>query len=75
MILVRALRAAVGAAALSLVARPVFAGTAEAAPGANRPDWVIWAVLGAILLVLFFVLIGTQGGWRGKRGKPEPPYF
>jgi len=58
------------------LAVPALAGSAEAAPGTHRPDWVIWALLGALLLVLFLILFATQGGWRGKRGgKIEPPYF
>ena len=64
------------AAVLTFLAQRSLAGSAEAAPGVHRPDWVIWAVLGALLLVLFLVLFATQGGWRGKRGgKIEPPYF
>lgn len=47
----------------------------KAVPGAARPEWVIWTVLGSVLLILFFILFATQGGWRGKSGKSEPPYF
>jgi hypothetical protein len=48
----------------------------KAVPGVARPEWVIWAALGTALLLLFFILFATQGGWRGKRGgKTEPPYF
>lgn len=63
-----------------LIAAPLaFAGEAQAAPGVERPDWVIWAVLGGILLFLVVLLLATQGGWRGKgrdkRDGLKPPYF
>jgi hypothetical protein len=70
------MRRTLSAAFLVFFAPASFAGSAEAAPGVHRPDWVIWAVLGSLLLVLFLVLFATQGGWRDKRGgKIEPPYF
>lgn len=60
-------------AALAIVGDRQFA---DVVPGHERPEWVIWAALGAVLLILFFILFATQGGWRGKRGgKIEPPYF
>jgi hypothetical protein len=60
-------------------ARSALAGQAEAVPGVSRPDWIIWATLGALLLFFVGILLATQGGWRGKgRDKKDrltPPYF
>ena len=51
-------------------------GSAEAAPGVNRPEWILWGALGAVLLLLALIVIGVQGGRGGKRGrKITPPYF
>jgi hypothetical protein len=51
----------------------------EAAPGAHRPDWVIWAALGGMMILLVLVILGTQGDWRGKgrdkKDRLKPPYF
>ena len=62
---------------LTLLPQLLFAQLhAEAAPGANRPEWVIWASLGALLLLLISIFVAAQGGSRGKRSrKVGPPYI
>lgn len=65
----------VSAAALILPSR-TFAGSAEAAPGAHRPDWVIWAALATLMLVLLGVIIAVQWPGRPKGGsKTGLPYL
>jgi hypothetical protein len=66
---------AVPSAILALVL-PKFAlaGSAEAAPGVHRPEWVIWAALGALMLLLI-VVISMQGKGLRKGGKGGHPYL
>jgi hypothetical protein len=72
-------RAPVLAAAALGLSRAALAATAQAAPGAERPEWVVWTALGALLALFAGALVTTQGSWRGKgRNKKEgqkPPYF
>ena len=63
-------------AAALFLARSSFAGNAEAAPGAHRPEWVIWAALGALMLLLLVIILAMN--WPGRRkggGKTGLPYL
>jgi hypothetical protein len=62
-------RLAAAAVASILAPQLLFAGTAEAAPGVHRPDWVIGAAL-AVLLVILLLIVMSQGrlGRKGRGG-------
>jgi hypothetical protein len=63
-------------AATLALARSSFAGNAEAAPGAHRPEWVIWAALAALMLLLLGIIAAAN--WPGRRkggGKTGLPYL
>ena len=51
-----------------------LAGSAEAAPGVHRPEWIIWAALAALMLLLI-VVIAMQGKGLRKGGKGGHPYL
>jgi uncharacterized integral membrane protein len=67
-------RLAAVAVALFCASPPSFAGTAEAAPGARRPEWVIWAAL-AVLILLLILIVMNQGGLRRKGRGGGHPYL
>jgi hypothetical protein len=63
------------ASALVLPELTSAAGSADAAPGARRPEWVIWAALGTLMLLLLCVIAAMT--WSGRRkggGKTGLPY-
>ena len=60
--------------ALILPKLALAAGSAEAAPGAHRPEWVIWAALASLILLLI-VIIAFQGKGLRKGGKGGHPYL
>ena len=58
-----------------VAARSAFAaGSAEAAPGVHRPEWVIWAALAAMIFLLILA-IALQGRGLKKGGKGGHPYL
>ena len=61
------------ASALALP-RLSFAGSAEAAPGVHRPEWVIWSALAALMLLLIVIIVFQGKGLR-KGGKGGHPYL
>jgi hypothetical protein len=66
-------RRRLAAAATAILApQPLFAGTAEAAPGAHRPDWVIGAALGVLLVILLLIVLSQGRLGRKGRGGGHP---
>ena len=51
-----------------------FAGSAELAPGAHRPEWIIWSALASLMLILFVIIV-LQGKGLRKGGKGGHPYL
>lgn len=68
------LRRTFAAAVLLVLPRAALAGGAEAAPGVHRPEWVIWAALGTLMLLLI-AGIALSGKGLKKGGKGGHPYL
>ena len=71
---IRWLRAGLFAILAFVLPKLALAGSAEAAPGAHRPEWVIWVALASLMLVLI-VIVAFQGKGLRKGGKGGHPYL
>jgi hypothetical protein len=71
---IRWLSAVVFAASALVLPQISLAGSAELAPGAHRPEWIIWAALASLMLLLI-VIIALQGKGLRKGGKGGHPYL
>lgn len=68
------LRWTFASAVLLLLSRAALAGSAEALPGVRRPEWVIWAALGTLILLLIGGIVLSGKGLK-KGGKGGHPYL